>query len=325
MKNRKHESPLYLGVILLLALVMIGSLARIVHYAMWGGGTEAQVESKIVTKDGVSYFPRQDITVVMVSGIDQSGKAEPSGSYNNHGSADMIMLLVLDDANKKYDVLYLNRDTMVTMPRLGIGGKPAGTDYRQLALAHTTGSGMKDSSQNLRNTVSDFLLGTQIDYYMTMRMDAVAILADAVGGVTVNVEEDFSAVDPTIQIGTMKLTGEQALNYVRTRKDVGDQLNLSRINRQEKFIDGFAQAMRDRTGSDAMFFASTLESVQDYVVTDCTTTTMNELYQRFSDYEAGQVYKLEGKNEIVGENYGFFPDKEKLEDMTLQLFFAPIK
>lgn len=331
MSNRKPESPVFVCVILLLALVLIGSVAQIVHYTIWSNGPEEQQpESKTVVRDGVSYFPRQDITVVMFTGIDQHGKVESSGSYNNHGAADMVMLLILDDANKKYDVLYLNRDTMLTYTRLGIGGKPAGTEFGQLALAHTNGSGLKDSSQNTREAVSDFLLGTQIDYYLTMRMDAVAILADAVGGVTVNVEEDFSAVDPTIQMGTMKLTGEQALNYVRTRKEVGDQLNLSRIERQQKFVDGFTEAFNSRTGSDTLFFTSTYESIKDYVVTDCTTTTLNELYQRCSNYTAGEVYKLEGENVIgeygIGEkHYEFYVDEEKLEDLTLQLFFAPIK
>lgn len=331
MSNRKPESMVFVCVILLLALVMIGSLAQIVHYTIWGNGSqEEKLASKIVVRDGVSYFPRQDITVVMVTGIDQQGKMESSGSYNNHGAADMVMLLILDNANEKYNLLYLNRDTMLTYPRLGIGGKPAGTEFGQLALAHTNGTGLKDSSQNTRKAVSDFLLGTQIDYYLTMRMDAVAILADAVGGVEVNVEEDFSAVDPSIQMGKMKLTGDQALNYVRTRKEVGNQLNLSRINRHQKFVDGFAEAFSNHSGSDALFLTSTFESIKDYVVTDCTTKTLNELYRRYSKYTAGGVYKLEGEN-VIGDyginekHYEFYVDEEQLEDLTLQLFFAPIK
>lgn len=327
MSNRKPKSQaVYLGVILLLILVMIGSLAQIVRYSIWGSDVDEQdAASKTVMKDGVAYFPRQDITVVMVAGIDQQGKVQQSGSYNNHGAADMIMLLILDDAKQKYDVLYLNRDTMMPVPVLGIGGKPAGTYFGQLALAHTYGTGLEDSCENTRKAVSDLLMGIRIDYYVVMNMDAVSILTDAVGGVTVNVEEDFSNVDPTITMGTVKLSGEQALNYVRTRKAVGDQLNLSRIDRQKKFVNGFVDAFREAGGSSTQFFTSTYDSVAEYLVTDCSVKTVNNLYQRCSEYALGQVYTPEGEN-IRGEKYyEFYADEEKLEDLTLQLFYAPKK
>lgn len=327
MSNRKPRSQaVFLGVILLLILVMIGSLAQIVRYTIWGNDAgEQDAASKTVIKNGVAYFPRQDITVVMVAGIDQQGKVQASGSYNNHGAADMIMLLILDDANEKYDVLYLNRDTMMPVPVLGIGGKPAGTYFGQLALAHTYGTGLEDSCENTRKAVSDFLMGVRIDYYMVMNMDAVSILADAVGGVTVNVEEDFSSVDPAIPMGTVTLKGEQALNYVRTRKAVGDQLNLSRIDRQKKFMNGFVDAFREAGGSDTKFFASTYDAVAEYLVTDCSVKTVNNLYQRYSEYTLGQIYTPEGEN-IKGEKYyEFYADEEKLEDLTLQLFYAPKK
>ena len=83
-----------------------------------------------------------------------------------------------------------------------------------------------------------------------MNMDAIPILNDAVGGVTVEVTEDFSAVDPSIGMGQVTLRGDQALNYVRTRKDVGDQLNLSRIQRQKQYLEAFAEAFRIRSKAD---------------------------------------------------------------------------
>lgn len=328
MSNRKPNKygVVYLGIILLLALVAIGSLTQVIHYWVWGDNSDEQsAGTKTVMKDGIAYFPRQDITVVLVTGIDQQGKVQPSGSYNNHGAADMVMLLILDDANQKYDVLYLNRDTMLTMPVLGLGGKPAGNYFGQLALSHTYGTGMEDSCENTRKAVSDFFMGVRIDHYVSMNMDAVSILTDAVGGVTVNVEEDFSAVDPTITMGTIKLSGKQALHYVRTRKDVGDQLNLSRIDRQQKFVDGFKAAFEQQADKNTEFFTSTMESVSEYLVTDCTMTIFSDLYRSIKDYEFHQSYKLEGVN-VVGEKYyEFYADEEKLEDLTLELFYAPKK
>ena len=39
--------------------------------------------SKTITRNGVDYFPRQDITVFLMMGIDQTGPVKSSDSYNN--------------------------------------------------------------------------------------------------------------------------------------------------------------------------------------------------------------------------------------------------
>ena len=130
----------------------------------------------------------------MVAGIDEYGPVVSSESYNNSGEADMVSLLIFDETNETIHMLSLNRDTMLEIPVLGIGGKQAGTIHGQLALAHTYGSGLEDSAKNLRDTVSDFLYGLNINYYVTMNMDAISVLNDAVGGVRVTVADDFDDV-----------------------------------------------------------------------------------------------------------------------------------
>ena len=72
---------------------------------------------------------------------------------------------------------------MVDIPVLSLNGKPIGTVNAQLALSHTYGSGLHDSSENALKTVSDLLCGIPIYQYMTMNMDVVSILNDSVGGV----------------------------------------------------------------------------------------------------------------------------------------------
>ena len=104
-------------------------------------GEEETGSTKTIIRDGVAYYPRQNITTVMLLGIDETGPVKSSGSYRNKGEADVVMLLILDQEDETYTVLALNRDTMLEMPALGLGGKDAGTFYGQLALAHTYGSG----------------------------------------------------------------------------------------------------------------------------------------------------------------------------------------
>ena len=326
MKKKKGAKEIaYFSVILILVLVILFSGLQILESTVFSSqqGEATGPVSKKITRNGIDYFPRQDITVVMVLGVDQYGPVEHSGSYNNRGASDMVALIIFDEKNQTYSVLGLNRDTMVEMPVLGIGGKVAGTQYAQLALSHTQGSGLEDSCENVRKTVSDLLYGLNIDYYISMNMDAISTLNDAVGGVTVNVTEDFSAVDSTIPMGVVTLNGMQAINYVRTRKDIGDQLNISRMERQEDYIKGFLKSMKNKLDNSNSFALSTYEKIDPYVVTDMSVTVFNNMLQRYSDYEFTQIISPEGENVLSKEYYEFHLDEKKLDDLILQLFYAP--
>lgn len=326
MKKGKNAKKLaYFGVILILLLVILYSGLRILESTVFSPPQDGgeNVPSKTITRNGVDYFPRQDITTVLVLGIDRFGPVEDSGTYTNRGSADMVTLLIFDETNRVCNVLHLNRDTMLTMPVLGLGGRQAGTCYGQLALSHTYGNGLEESCENVRATVSDFLYGLEIDYYVSMHMDAITLLNDAVGGVTVNVEDDFSAVDPTIGKGQVTLTGEQAIHFVRTRKGVGDQLNLSRMERHKAYVDGFLEAFRAKREEGGEFFLTAYEEISPYLVTDCSANVVSGMLERYGEYAIGEVVSPDGEN-VVGEEYmEFYADEAELDELILRLFYAP--
>lgn len=314
----------YLSVILILVFVVIFSGLRILESTVYyNGDTSGPVTSKTIVRDGISYFPRQDITVVMVLGIDRFGIVRHSNSYNNRGAADMVSLLIFDETNEKCNILCLNRDTMLEMPVLGIGGKQAGTVYQQLALSHTYGSGLSDSCENTRKTVSDFLYGIEIDHYVAMNMDAIGLLNDAVGGVTVNVVDDFSEIDPTITKGKITLKGDQAIHFVRTRRGVADQTNISRMERQEQYMDGFLDAVRTKQAQSTDFVVSAYNDVKDYIVTDCSTTVLSGMMSRYVDYDVQDVVSPEGENVLGNTYFEFHVDEKKLDKLILDLFYAP--
>ena len=325
-RRGKHTKKLvYLGIILILLLVILYSGLRILESTVFRTGQDGEqaVPSKTVTRDGVDYFPRQDITTVLVLGIDRTGPVEDSGTYTNKGSADVVMVLIFDETNEVCSVLHLNRDTMLEMPVLGVGGKKAGTYYGQLALSHTYGNGLEESCENVRETVSNLLYGLEIDYYVSLNMDAITILNDAVGGVTVNVTDDFSQIDPTIGMGEVTLTGEQAVSFLRSRKDVGDQLNLSRMERHKEYVEGFLAALREKRQEGDSFFLSAYEQAFPYLVTDCSVTVISGMLDRYGGYEIGEVVSPAGEN-VMGEKYfEFYVDEEALDGLILRLFYAP--
>ncbi len=321
-KKKPRSGPLFYCVVLALVLLVLYSGLRVLESTVFfrHSGQAPSSTSRTIVRDGISYYPRQDITVLMLLGIDQFGQMTDSGSYNNSGAADMVALVIFDQTNENIRVLCLNRDTMMNIPVLGIGGKPAGSIYGQLALSHTYGSGLADSCENTRKAVSEFLYGLTIDYYVSINMDAIKILNDAVGGVTVNVTDDFSAIDPSIPKGQVTLLGDQAITFVRSRYGVGDQLNLSRMERHKEYMQGFMQALGEK--QDSLTFATeTYEALTGYMVTDCSSSVISGFLQRYGHYPIVEVVSPEGEN-VVADYMQFHVDEEKLDDLILRLFYA---
>ena len=124
-------------------------------------------------------------------------------------------------------------------------------------------------------------------------------------------------------MGEVTLMGEHAINFVRTRRTVGDQLNISRIQRQQEYLDGFVDSFRQKQTQETEFIIQAYEDVQPYLVTDCSANAISGMVDRFSGYQINEVAVPEGEN-VLGETYyEFYADEEKLDALILRLFYAP--
>jgi anionic cell wall polymer biosynthesis LytR-Cps2A-Psr (LCP) family protein len=156
-----------------------------------------------------------------------------------------------------------------------------------------------------------------------MNMDAISILTDAVGGVKVNVTDDFSAIDGSLKNGEIILNGDQAYKFLRTRKDVGDQLNLSRMDRHKEFMAGFEEAYRKNIGDSISMAMEIYNDISPYVVTDCSDNTIANLLNRLYDYKLVDILSPAGTN-VRGEEYmEFYIDEEELFQLVLRLLYEP--
>lgn len=316
-------------VCLLLIGIIIYSGFRILEATVFLDKPEGQAEPTYVSKtieiDGVKYFPKQDIETFLIIGVDEEGEMAETTYAETDSMADAMMVIVFDKTREAVDVVALNRDTMAEIPVLGIDGKPAGTTTAQLAVSYAYGDGMEKSAENTKKAVSDLLYGLEIDHYVSLNMDAVKILNDAVGGVTVEVFDDFSAVDPTIPYGYYTLYGDQALTFVRARKDVGEHLNINRVDRQMEYMECFYDALKTALDENPEFALQAYEDVEPYMVTDCSSTTMAAMLDRYARYELGEFIVPEGENK-EGEKYmEFYLDEAALETMILDKFYTEKK
>ena len=153
-------------------------------------------------------------------------------------------------------------------------------------------------------------------------MDAVPILNDLVGGVTVTVLDDFSKVDETlIQGESVTLKGEQALHYVRGRFDVGDTTN--RMARQRQYLAALREKMAAYAENNPDFVMKALTSVSDSMLSDCSIYQLSDITNAMTEYEFEDFQTIAGES-VKGERFmEYYADEDALYQQVIDLFFIP--
>ncbi|MBR0447808.1 MAG: LCP family protein [Clostridia bacterium] len=276
-----------------------------------------------ITYNGEEYLLRDDIETLLVLGLD-AYTAEVTESYNNNRQADFLLLLIMDKTNQTCKAIHINRDTITDMNVLGVAGDSVGTVRKQIALSHTYGNGREVSCRNTANAVSDLLGGVPVDHYLSVTMDAVATYNDLVGGVTVELLDDFSAVDATMKKGeTITLVGQQALTYVRARKGMEDPSNSRRMARQKQYLEALYERSAYCVNQQEGFVTDAALAMADYMVSDCSGNKLETLMTRVAENQPEEILSLEG-DLVQGEEFmEFYPDDEDLRRIVVECFYTP--
>lgn len=289
----------------------------------------AAVQPLQVYYNGRWYRLRDGLETCLVLGIDKFSDYMDTfgeGDLLNDLQCDVLLLMIEDRNAGTWTALQLNRDTMCEIRRLGFSGQKTGTRFQQLALSHTYGSGGKDSCRNSVKAVSRLLYDVPIEHYYAVTMDAIPVLNDLVGGVTVHVDDDLTAADPVLVQGAdVTLHGDQALHFVRARMSVADGTNLSRMNRQRIFLDALYSRMEDCLKNDSRFALKMANTLAAYSVSDLIPEELANLAERLKGEEFRGIQTTSGEA-LEGERYiEFYPNETALKELVLQLFFEPME
>lgn len=281
-------------------------------------------EEQLLIYEGETLRLRKRLTTILLLGIDQSEFT--AGTYRNGGQADFQMLLVIDDNRKQVTALQLDRDTMTEITVLGILGHVTGERTAQLALAHAFGDGGELSCKLAVSAVENLLLNIPVDKYFAMNLDGIAAFNDALGGVEVTLEEDFSAFDPSMTKGaTLRLQGVQAEYYVRQRFGIGDQTNASRLQRQNSYLTSARQVLGDQLHQSANFITVLFEAVEPYSVTNMVRGFMINTANKINKYDVLPIVQLPGEHRLGENGYmEFHPDSQALLEFVLETFCEPL-
>ena len=125
-------------------------------------------------------------------------------------------------------LLAVPRDTLVEIPGVG-------EDKVNAAFAN--------GGPELAVTTLENLTELPIENYVVLDFGGTREIVDALGGITINVEEPIETEQDSeffsIPAGTQELTGAQALAYVRYRG--GPTADIGRIERQQRFLQALAE------------------------------------------------------------------------------------
>ena len=279
-------------------------------------------EAESVTFRGKTYLHKKNVKSYLLMGIDRDGEAVPAENLFA-GQADTLVVLVVDADAEAYTALQLDRDTVMDVEVLSPDGTTVvDTQFMQICLAHTTGTGMEDSCENTVRAVSNLLCGEKIDGYASLTMDAMPLLNDAVGGVPVTIEDDFSQDDPSlVQWETITLDGQQAYHFLRGRMSVGDGTNASRMRRQREYLSSFLKKLRQCVAEDSGFAVSLYQDLKPYMVSDISGKEINELAGVLPKYQNNGFVNFSGEH-LINEGYvEFHVDELNLSETLLSLFY----
>ena len=290
-----------------------------------GDYQERYAYEETIEVDGETYRRRKEVTAILLIGVDKDSDAAVTG-YRNGGQSDFLQVLAIDSANRTITRVPIDRDTMTPITVLGVLGDKAGVRTAQICLSHGFGDGKQQSCELTVDAVSNLMVGAPIDEYFAMNLDGISTLNDALGGVEVTLEDDFSAIDPAMTPRTtLTLRGMQAEYFVRSRMNIGVGTNEARMKRQQVYLEQIGNMLNERVREDQNFIGTLYDELAPYLVTSMSRGYLINKAWTTREYERG-VAEIPGEHRI-GENgfMEFHADETAIEQLILQLFYQKVK
>ena len=274
-----------------------------------------------VDYDGHTYRLKSNLTTILLMGIDNDTDSGLTVVNRDGGQADFLRLIVIDKTAKTISQLAIDRDTMTPITILGVLGNRSGSRTMQICLSHAFGNGREQSCELTREAVENLLFGMRIDYYMSMNLNGVALINDALGGVTVTLEDDFP--DPAMKKGeTITLQGRQAETFIRSRMSVGDGTNVGRMRRQQQFIAQATDLLVKQMKQDENYVGQMYDTLSPSMVNNISKSRLILEAYDAQDYARPSLFQIAGEHKISEDGFmQFFADETKLQETVLQIFY----
>ncbi|COE57148.1 LytR family regulatory protein [Streptococcus pneumoniae] len=166
-------------------------------------------------------------------------------------------------------------------------------------------------------TVENFL-NVPVDHYIEVNMDGFKDIVDAVGGVDVNNDLDFTYEGIHFEKGNIHLDGRKALHYSRMRK-LDPRGDFGRQMRQRQVIQGVIK--QGATVSSLASYGDVLKAIEKNVKTSLTQDQMFDIQKNYKDcMQNSEEIQIPGDGHKAADGiwYYYVPDAAK-QDLTNKL------
>ncbi len=261
----------------LLAVVLVFVYSMGTAYAM---GTLSFLSTTSVDNEKSVMNITKDPFNVVITGMDVDGKID------TQGRSDVNMVLTVNPKTAQILMTSIPRDYEIRMPD---------KDYATDKLTHT-------GFYSVETTIlaEEDLLELQANYYVKVNFSTVEKFIDAIGGIDVYSEYEFTPVkmkDWTVQEGMNHMNGKQALAFARERKAFPSGDNQRIKNQQAVFEAMLKKGMSSRTM--LLSYNKILTNLTDYFEMSFSSKELRALVKK-------QIAKdpnwLIYKNTIIGGN-----------------------
>ncbi len=288
-----------------------------------------------ISYNGKVYEFNDKIRTFLIMGIDNAhtGGDPEFEELTKGGQADGLFLVILNPIDESIKILAVNRDTEVDILMVGIGdGGTDVIDKGQITIQHAFGGGGEYSCELTRDAVSRLFYDIPIHGYVAVNYQAVPIINDAVGGVTLTLPqemEDVTSVNKAWTPGaTVTLKGNDAYDFIHWRDTDVFESQRFRLARQKLYLKSFIKQMKAETKKDIMLPVNMYQGMKEYIVSDLTVDTISYMTSEYMGYsfDEDDIYTMEGETEYDEEfdmEY-FHPDEEALRDLVISLFYREV-
>ncbi|MEJ5867428.1 LCP family protein [Pseudokineococcus sp. 5B2Z-1] len=228
------------------AVVVAGAAGAAVVAHLDGNITSVEVDS-VLGDDRPEAAPTAagetgPLNVLVMGSDDRSQLREGGQAFGGDiggGGSDTTLLVHLSGDRERAVAVSIPRDSMVEVPGCG---DPRGEDRTRLAMFN---SALAEGGPACAIATVEANTGVRIDHFAVVDFDGFQDVVNALGGVEVCLPE--AVQDPKSHLdlpaGVSRVSGEQALAYVRARYNVPgtEGSDIGRIGRQQQFLSSVVQ------------------------------------------------------------------------------------
>ena len=246
---------------------------------------ESRLKKPVIVDDGEDPFS------VLIMGVD-------TGDFEREytGRSDTMMLVTMNPNTEKTSIVSIPRDTYTEI--VGRNEK----DKINHAYAFGGTSMAVNSVQNL--------FDVPVDYYVSVNMESMQQIVDAIGGITITPPISFSHSGIDFLKGEeMQMNGEEALAYSRMRYD-DPEGDYGRQHRQRQVIE--ATMKKIASLNSVRNYSSILESMSSSMKTNMSFDDMVDMFNKYRGaVDEIEQLQLSGSGTMMGGiYYEIIPDEE---------------